>query len=942
MTHRSIHLNTDLVGVVFGLLIIVLTIFYTGSLQRLNQLIYDNYIQLGFHKPDKDIVIIAIDDKSLSKLGHWPWSRILYARLLDQLTTANVKSVGFDIVFPKDRFYDAIGNQAFAKAIRDNGKVILPLLRNSWDAQITPPLSALSNEAARLAVIETDLDSDGLTRAVYLHAGSGVAKWPTLGLAMLELESRESVGENRPKNGLINTKSTLNWVQKERILISFSGPRGSFTQLSFSDVLTDDTLLDSLHDKHVLIGVTARGLSSDLSTPVSGQTGQMSAVEFHANVLDTLLQKTAIKPLPRQWGTLLSIILILMPLFLYPRTAPGRAFFSAIILIVFTFLLTAVLLTVFHRWFPPTPSVLGLILGFPLWSWLRMESMVKQLFSAKERAEVTVRSIADGVITIDRNENIRYMNPVAEALTGYSLKEALGLPLSKVFNTHNTRNSHNFQTSSHHFMSPDAHNRFNRSNKSKTFVNRTGTKYAIRTVSGEIRDAQGESDGMVLAISDVSETKEILDKIAHQASHDELTQLPNRALLMDRLHQAVTRAQRSKKQIAVMFVDLDGFKKINDGLGHAAGDILIKLAAERLSQCGRKGDTVARLGGDEFVLVLEGWSKSMRVFAVANKVLKQLAQPFWVDNQEAFISASIGISLYPKDGDDAEALLKTADTAMYHAKEEGKNNFQFFSSSANRQVFERLELEKQLRYAMERDELEIHYQPQISLKTGKIVGVEALSRWHHPKLGMIPPSRFIALAEENGLILPLGEWVTRRACRQAAEWQQQGFSPIQVAVNLSPRQFSQQDLLAFLTGILADTGLDPKLLKLEITENLLVKDYQRANKCLRKFRELGGKVSIDDFGTGYSSLSYLKSMPVDQIKIDRSFVNDIATNKKDAAIAEAIITMAHGLELDVIAEGVETQEQMQVLKQLKCDEIQGFYYSVPLEARRISALLSKN
>ncbi|GAB4256393.1 EAL domain-containing protein [Thermincola ferriacetica] len=453
-------------------------------------------------------------------------------------------------------------------------------------------------------------------------------------------------------------------------------------------------------------------------------------------------------------------------------------------------------------------------------------------------------------------------------------------------------------------------------------------------------DIGDKSRYTIVFFYDITERKMAEEAIKHQAYHDPLTGLPNRILFKDRLTQTLAQAKRSKQMLALMFLDLDRFKNINDTLGHATGDQFLQGISKRLTGCIRSGDTVARLGGDEFTLLLPQINHVEDAIKVAQKIIDTFKKPWILGGHEFYITTSIGIALYPNDGEDAETLMKHADTAMYRAKERG-NNYQLYSPSMNEKAINRLEMEGALRKALEREEFTVYYQPQINTDTGEIIGMEALVRWRHPERGIIPPADFIALAEETGLILPLGEWVLRTACRQNKKWQMAGYPPLRVTVNLSASQFQQQDLADRVSRILKETGLDPQWLELEITESIAMKDVAFTIKTLRQLRDMGIKIAIDDFGTGYSSLSYLKQIPSHTLKIDKSFVRDIAKNTEDGSIASAIIAMAQNLKLKVIAEGVETEEQLAFLKKQKCDEIQGFLFGKPVPPQEFEKLLKK-
>ena len=429
------------------------------------------------------------------------------------------------------------------------------------------------------------------------------------------------------------------------------------------------------------------------------------------------------------------------------------------------------------------------------------------------------------------------------------------------------------------------------------------------------------------------------DRLDHLAHHDTLTDLPNRILLQDRLSQAIELARRQGRQLAVMFLDLDQFKHINDSLGHAVGDQLLRSVTQRLVGCVRHSDTISRQGGDEFVLLLPYIEHAEDAALSAQKMLTALALPHHIDRHDLHISVSIGISIYPDDGQDAETLIKSADTAMYYAKDNGRNNYKFFEQKMNARAVQRQSIEAGLRRALERQEFVLYYQPKVDLDSGIIVGVEALIRWQHPERGLLLPNQFVPIAEECGLILPMGRWVLREACLQARAWLQAGLPPITVAVNTSALEFRAKDFLHNLRTTLEDTHLDPRYLELELTESVLMRDAESTDSVLHALADLGVKLAIDDFGTGYSSLSYLRQFPIDSLKIDQSFVNQMTSNPDDAAIVSTVISMGKSLKQRVIAEGVETSEQYAFLLAQDCDEGQGFYFCHPMVAAALTTLL---
>ncbi|HVT36848.1 MAG TPA: EAL domain-containing protein, partial [Nevskiaceae bacterium] len=454
-----------------------------------------------------------------------------------------------------------------------------------------------------------------------------------------------------------------------------------------------------------------------------------------------------------------------------------------------------------------------------------------------------------------------------------------------------------------------------------------------------VRDAQGQPLRLDGVASDISERKSHEAEMSYLANHDDLTGLPNRNLLNDRVAQALAQARRTGHSLAVMFMDLDGFKFINDSFGHNLGDALLRSVAGRLTQAVREGDTVARLGGDEFVIMLWDIAARDAISAIAGKLLAALSQPLSADGRELHVSASIGISVYPQDGENFETLLKHADVAMYRAKELGRSGYKFYTQEMSAQTDERVEMEAALRQALARDELSLHYQPQVDIKTGGIFGVEALIRWQHPKFGAVPPGRFIRLAEDTGLILPIGEWALRSACAQLQAWRDAGHAALSVAVNISARQFHQQDVPALVRSVCRDTGLPPSRLELELTESTLINNSDAVIETLRELEDMGVVLAMDDFGTGYSSLSYLKRFPIDVIKIDQSFTADVCSDADAASITRAIIAMARSLSIKTVAEGVENAEQLEFMRRTGCDAIQGHWFSRALTAVELGELL---
>ena len=447
-----------------------------------------------------------------------------------------------------------------------------------------------------------------------------------------------------------------------------------------------------------------------------------------------------------------------------------------------------------------------------------------------------------------------------------------------------------------------------------------------------VKDDKGTVTNYIAIFNDITRRKESEQQIQFLAHYDALTKLPNRTLFGDRIQQALAAAKRSDKKVALLFLDLDRFKSINDSLGHLAGDLLLQSVANRLKSCVREMDTVCRQGGDEFMVLLTEIDKAEDAAHIAMKIVNAMSNAHLVEDTRLIVTFSIGISIYPDDAVDSQLMIKNADAAMYHAKEKGRNNYQFFTPDMNAEASERMVLESDLRHAVQQNEFVLHYQPQIDNNNGKIIGMEALIRWQQPDKGLISPAKFIPIAEYCGLINSIGEWVLKTACNQNKKWQDEGLLKVPVAVNISALQFHQKNFKESIAHALSESGLEPRYLELEITEGVTVKDIESTVRLLNELKLMGVLISIDDFGTGYSSLSYLKRFPIDKLKVDQSFVRDISTDADDAAIVQTIISMGHGLRLKVIAEGVETAEQLAFLKERQCDEIQGYYFSKPLTA----------
>jgi diguanylate cyclase (GGDEF)-like protein/PAS domain S-box-containing protein len=571
-------------------------------------------------------------------------------------------------------------------------------------------------------------------------------------------------------------------------------------------------------------------------------------------------------------------------------------------------------------------------------SMIERASNTEALFEEKERAQITLNSIGDAVVSTDALINVTYLNLVAESLTGWSRQEAAGRPLAEVLNIidgvtrREARNPMAFaiQANKTVALTPNC-----------ILIRRDGAEFAIEDSSAPIHDRYGRITGAVMVFHDVTASRAAILKMSHLAQHDALTDLPNRLLLIDRLNEAVELARRYQRQLAVLYLDVDRFKHINDSLGHVIGDRLLQSVAQRLLECVRASDTISRQGGDEFVILLPEVAHPRDAALCADKLLEALRAPHCIGDHELHVTASIGIATYPEDGTDCESLLRRADFAMYDAKDNGRDNRQSFKRDMNVRALKRQSIENEVRHALERDEFRLHYQPKVNLQTGQITGVEALIRWLHPRLGLVPPAEFIPIAEESGLIIPIGRWVLVEACHQARAWQEIGLMPIPISVNISAVELRANTFLKEVRTALSDTGLEARYLELELTETFLMQDSTSTSALLHSLKHLGLTLALDDFGTGYSSLSHLRRFPIDTFKIDRSFIRNVTTNADDACIVHALIGMGKSLHMRVVAEGVETSEQLAFLRDGDCPFGQGYYFGLPLTGAECTNILRR-
>lgn len=913
---------------------------FSEMLERIDAVLYDKISTIQQYPPDKAIAIVAIDEESLRILGRWPWSRSIHAELINRLKSIDNHAVALDLLFSEPQKNDPLADQLLAAAIATHGGIILPVApvadSSTEHIYLVEPLNSY-RENATLGHVDIELDSDGIARRVFLKAGIEAPTWPALGLALAARSRSDAVHST---DGLEEEHAKIwgRWVRSQEALIPYAGQPGSFQQISYARVLFDDQVLAGLKDKIIIIGMTATGMGTRFATPVSPINRQpMSGVEWHANVLNMLLHNHAIHPVAGHSASFISIawvFIVLLTISVLHRNISiplllillGCGLFSVWLSLHFLFI-----------WFPPSAALIGTIAIYPLWNWRRINEFMQSLFVARVGSNAALESVGDGVITTDTLDHIIYMNKGAEKILGVALRQAQGVLLSALLDLNKIQDNAIAGLDSSELPVPA----FNVNTVQCYLKTVEGEKRAVRITRHLLRDDQETLMGFVIAIADITDTVELTKQVVYQASYDTLTKLPNRALLLTRFEELTSALSQQGKIISVFFVTLDNFKKINDALGHRAGDELLKMVSQRLNDAVRPDDFVARWGGDEFVVIFDHLNKEDTAPQMAQKILKSLRQEFNLQNQEVFVTVSIGISLFPEDGKDSEAVLERASTAMHRVKNEGGNSFRFYSvESSVAWTRDRLEFEKELRTALNNGHLQVLYQPIVDVHQRRIVRMEALVRWPHPTRGYLSPGDFLPLAESIGLMEQLGESVLRSACIAAQKLLQVG-KPVNVSVNVNPRQLLYGSLTQTISQVLSETKLPATSLILEITESAIVSDMERASDILTQIKALGALIALDDFGTGYSSLTLLRELPIDILKIDKSFIRSLDQNLNDLTITQAIIGLGMNLNLAVIAEGVESEQQVRILLDHHCHLQQGYFFSRPVPYEAVLQLLNE-
>ncbi|HMR33695.1 MAG TPA: EAL domain-containing protein [Geminicoccaceae bacterium] len=880
-------------------ILVTLLADWSGITRGTDRWLYDRVAARLAPPPPPDVLIVAIDEASLSSVGRWPWPRRVHAELVRRLASRGASVVGIDVIFAEPDIMDPAGDELLAAAI-SAGNVVLPLGPGRLHDSGTEPLEAFA-AGARLGHSALTPDDDGrLRRFLLVEDGH-----PSLPVAMLR-----SVGRDPP---------TLDqaWLPLP------PGP-SAIRHMSAADVLAAEPAARDLDGVMVLVGITAPGLAPRVAWPDA--PAGVAAVEVQAAALSVLHQGRLITGVAEPGRTGLVLALSALVGLAIGRSPPGRLLPALALAVAAAG--PVLLLVLDDALMPLTAPAVGALAGIAVCALVRWLGERRELRSAQRRAQVVLSSIADGVIVVDAAGAVDFANPAAERMLDVGGGGLIGRPIGQVLEL----SEESGPTDVSRFLGTAA------VSSGLTLSDSNGRRRSIRLTTAPMGRGH-RAAGTVLALSDVTVERELMREISHRAHHDGLTGLPNRVLLRDRLESALARARRSSACGAVVMLDVDRFKAINDALGHAAGDALLHAMAQRLASAKRDVDTLSRIGGDEFVLVLELASES-DALAATERYREALAAPFTVDGHALHVTASFGISLFPRDADDPDQLLRNADLAMYRAKHTLPGSIQFFAEEMNARARERLALEHELRLAVARREFELHYQPQLAIDRRRLVGVECLVRWRHPTRGLLPPASFVQVAEENGLICDIGRQVLVDGCSQLRTWSSLDPS-LRLSVNLSVVQLKADDgLVDFVAGTMQRAGLDCSLLELEVTEGLFLDPrLDMLSSKLRELTEAGVKLSIDDFGTGYSSLAYLRHFPFDRIKIDRTFVKDVEEDEQACAIVRSIIGLGHSLGKPITAEGVETEAQLGFLQRERCDEAQGYLLGKPGDAASIDRWL---
>ncbi|MDZ3835891.1 MAG: EAL domain-containing protein [Rhodospirillales bacterium] len=907
---------------------------YVNCFERIDLLVYDGTLARQGRPASGEVVIVTIDERSLNALGPWAWPRAVHAQLIRRLDEAGARAIAFDVVFAGPDARDPAGDTLLAGAMREHAGVVLPILHERLppNGQLVEVLPAppLAEAAATLAHVEVEEDIDGAVRRSFLKGGVATPHWPALALAAVQLV-RPDVLDGLPlvRRGEKDRQVLpMAWVRDDMMLIPYARPTGRFPRVSYIDVLNGSFPQGVFKDRIVLVGATATALGDMLMVPFGRQHRMMSGVELQANIADALLQGIVLRPAADAWSAAFAAAAAILHALLYELTgALWLAFAGAAGLVVVAALWA---MAAFGLWLPPSAACAGLILGLAVQAFLRLKSARTALLWQSQRAAAGLKSIADGVIATDARGTIVFMNPAAEQMTGFLFSEAGGRPLRSILHLQDALAGKAVDVDLVIRNGVAAEN----STVAAVLRSRGGDYRSVRGTVASIGGGDG-SGGLVLALNDVTDVHNLARSIQYQATHDPLTSLPNRKLFEQAVEHALAAPKAEGKYATVMLVEFVYLAAIGEALGQQAANAVLRMAAARLAGSVRKPGMAARIGEHSFALLFLELVHGESATFLAQRIRRTLAEPFDIAGFEQSVSASIGTATYPRHAGDARSLLIAAEQALAAAKLQGADRIQHATEAPRPVASRRDGIRQTLRQAIDRDEIELHFQPQVNF-AGSVTGVEALLRWWGPDGRLNPPEEVVAVANELGLSDELSAWVLRTACREAASAATAaGIGPLRLSVNLTADQFLDPQLPGLIRSVLAGPRAGAVSLVLEITEETLIADIAVAKHIIQQIREIGVDVFIDDFGVGYASLVYLKKLPLAGLKIDRSYVHDALLEANGAAIVRAIIALAHSMRIKVVAEGVESGEQLDFLRGETCDEVQGYLISRPLPTQRL-------
>jgi diguanylate cyclase (GGDEF)-like protein len=875
-----------------------------------------------------DSIVVAIDDASLQALGRWPWPRQRHAELIDILRSAGTQAVGYNVLFSEPAANPAEDTR-LAQAIAAHGQIVLPVVPENRQADgrtsVLQPLAALGKAAAALGHAEAPIDLDGQVRRVAMVAGSGSTAWEAMPLAVQRISASRTgtlAGVNVQQHALEPW-----WQERLQLLPAGNSP---ISQVSASELLRDPSLVTLLTGRIVWVGLTARGIDAAVTVPGPRGSTPLSAVQWQAQVHQALdhnrLVNIASAPV-----VLVANVLPLLLAALFGRwtmRSLGVKLKVMLWLLPLPLLVQTVALVWGHLWLPMGAMTLGWSIALLLSRAMELHTTRNDLRRERGLAEATLQTITDAVLTLDQAHRVRYLNPSAERLIRQPemgrVRAVRNQPVQAVLS----------------LAQPDEQILLQAigdcQGQQRVVVVELGLhlstsdgEHLVRAVISPMQSAAESERGVVIVLTDVTATARAEQAVEHGSTHDGLTGLPNRVLLTDLLAHALAHGRHQHQALAVLFIDLDRFGRINDSLGQRQGDEVLEVIAARLRRVFRPHDTIARWGSDQFVVLIEDVTSREVVAALAAQLIDVVARDVRVDEVAIACTCSVGIALSPDDAPTTDTLLTMSEAAMSRAKAAGGGRFEFYTPGMSTLTRDWLALENRLRHALESEEFVLHYQIQTDLRTGRPVGLEALLRWRQDDGELWAPARFLSITEETGLIVSVGNWVIREATAQIRRWIDAGVTPVPVSVNVSARQCMDSQLIDVIAGALKDADVPASLLKVEITESTAMADLDHLKQLLMRLRQLGVAIALDDFGTGFSSLAHLKRFPVDQIKIDPSFIADIHRDPNGAAIVRATIALAHGLGVPVVAEGVENEAQIRFLREHDCDIVQGYLYGRP-------------